>query len=114
MANTNTGNDKTVISRFYTNGSRYMFDFKLISKAGWVQLDTTQDASYYGNWVNRQLRKIINYAEGDYTETTYTTDEAFTEGLNSYLVSLQKMGYQPMLDTYGNEEQYSDFKAYCH
>ena len=27
---------------------------------------------------------------------------------------LQKMGYQPMLDTYGNEEQYSDFKAYCH
>ena len=110
---TNTSNNKTVVSNFYPNGNRYMFDSKFLAKKAWVQLDTTEDASYYGNWVNRQLRKIVNYAEGDYTETTYATDEAFIKGLRTCLASLEKYGYQPMLDTYENEEQYSDFKAYC-
>ena len=55
---------------------RYKYDFRLCtSKEGWAQLDTRQDASYFGNWVNPLTLKLMSYCEGD-TCLTECTDEA--------------------------------------
>ena len=45
---------------------RYSFDFKLCTpKNGWAQVDTSQDASYFGTWANPFERKTVSYCEGD-------------------------------------------------
>lgn len=63
------------IQRFI-GGDRYQFDFVLCSSAkGFAQVDTRNDASYYGNWVNPESRRFITFAEGDYTETEFNNDE---------------------------------------
>ena len=46
---------------FIHDGSRYPLDWI----AGYAQLDTTQDASYYGHWANPEKLKLISYVEGD-------------------------------------------------
>ena len=57
---------------------RYAFDFNLPYRRGWAQLDTEQDASYYGHWANPWRRQVLYYAEGDITLETKETDAAFT------------------------------------
>ena len=50
----------------FANCDRYVFDFKYCnSKKGFAQLDTTEDAHYYGNWVNFKSFEIVSYVEGD-------------------------------------------------
>lgn len=49
---------------FVGGGSRYAYDMKLL-KHGYVQYDTSQDAWYFGVWVNVDEMKIFTYAEGD-------------------------------------------------
>jgi hypothetical protein len=44
---------------------------------GWAQLDTKQDASYYGNWINPITRELFSYCEGDTTHTVCTDDADF-------------------------------------
>ena len=45
---------------------RYVFDFKLCApRDGWAQVDTSQDASYYGTWANPFKLEVITYLEGD-------------------------------------------------
>ena len=64
--------------------SRYEFDFKLCSfKQGWAQLDTTEDASYYGNWVHPNKLMLVSYAEGDVTVTTCEDDAEFIRELRT-------------------------------
>lgn len=55
---------------------RYKYDFQICSYAnGWAQLDTDQDASYFGTWLNPTTRQILSYTEGDVCVTTVDTDE---------------------------------------
>lgn len=62
--------------RLFEPSNRYQFDFKLCTYAkGWAQLDTSQDASYFGTWINPSERKIANYCEGDVTIQAADTDE---------------------------------------
>lgn len=45
---------------------RYVFDFRHCrSVDGWAQIDTRQDAHYYGIWANPFTLEIITYTEGD-------------------------------------------------
>jgi hypothetical protein len=61
---------------------RYAFDFDLCShRKGWAQVDTGQDASYFGTWAHPHKRQIVTYAEGDITVTTAENDEEFVAGL---------------------------------
>ena len=61
---------------------RYAFDFKLCTvKRGFAQVDTRQDASYYGTWASPRERKIVSYTEGDITIETAATDAEFTEAI---------------------------------
>jgi hypothetical protein len=57
---------------------RYVFDFELCTaERGFAQIDTSQDAFYYGMWCNPFERKVVTYAEGDIVTTTLDTDAEF-------------------------------------
>uniref|UniRef100_A0A6H1ZY62 Uncharacterized protein n=1 Tax=viral metagenome TaxID=1070528 RepID=A0A6H1ZY62_9ZZZZ len=68
----------TTEHRFYVNGDRYALDFNGCSyKKGYAQIDTDQDAWYFGTWANPTTRTIVNYAEGDLTIERAETDAEF-------------------------------------
>ena len=51
---------------YLDNKDRYHFDFGECSyENGFCQIDTTQDASYYGNWIHLDKMYLVSYAEGD-------------------------------------------------
>jgi hypothetical protein len=61
---------------------RYQFDFKTCTPArGWAQLDTRQDASYYGNWINPSTFELFSYCEGDITHTQCSDADDFKQSL---------------------------------
>jgi hypothetical protein len=65
------------ITRGFLPTDRYLYDFKLCTTGkGWAQIDTSQDASYYGQWINPVEREILCYCEGDIIRTKCATDEA--------------------------------------
>jgi tRNA G10 N-methylase Trm11 len=65
---------------FFESIDRYAFDFDMCKPSkGFAQLDTSEDASYYGNWVNFKDYKIVSYCEGDITIETCENKEEFKE-----------------------------------
>lgn len=63
------------ILRDFAPADRYLYDFKLCTIAkGWAQIDTSQDASYFGQWVNPTKREIFCYCEGDLILTRCEND----------------------------------------
>lgn len=54
--------------RFNPEGDRYFFDFGPCNfEKGFAQIDTSQDASYFGLWANPERLLIVSYIEGDIT-----------------------------------------------
>lgn len=64
----------------FRGGSRYAYDGRL---QGWRQFDTSNDASYFGVWVNLESRSIMTYCEGDRTLVVCPTDESLKAELDS-------------------------------
>ena len=65
---------------FKPMSDRYGFDFGPCSNAnGFAQIDTRQDASYYGTWCSPAARTIVNFCEGDVTTTVCETDAEFAD-----------------------------------
>ena len=65
---------------FFESIDRYAFDFDMCKLSrGYAQLDTSDDASYYGNWVNFRDYIIVSYCEGDITIETCENKEEFKE-----------------------------------
>jgi len=63
---------------------RYTYDMGLCSLAnGFSQLDTKQDASYFGTWANPTKFVIFSYCEGDCTTTTCDNAEEFITEIHS-------------------------------
>jgi hypothetical protein len=58
--------------------SRYVFD-----RLHWEQYDTSQDAWYFGVWVNKRKRQTLTYAEGDLTLVECTDAIAFNLEIES-------------------------------
>lgn len=51
---------------FSSHRNRYMIDLaEDFTSLGWKQFDTSQDAWYFGVWVNPQTYQTLSYAEGD-------------------------------------------------
>ena len=70
------------VERTFEPGDRYEYDFGMCSAAyGFAQVDTSQDASYFGTWANPFSLTIINYCEGDVTKTVCDTPEEFVAEL---------------------------------
>lgn len=71
------------IRRFDPLGDRYQFDASLCKRgAGWAQVDTTQDASYFGTWTNPTARQVLSFAEGDITLESAESDEEYWKGID--------------------------------
>lgn len=63
------------ITRDFTPADRYLYDFGLCTTArGWAQIDTSQDASYFGQWINPSRRIVFSYVEGDCIVVKLDTD----------------------------------------
>ena len=63
---------------FSPMGDRYVFDIKSSTWAkGWAQLDTKQDDSDYGNWVNPTKLELVSHCEGDQTHIQCESGEEF-------------------------------------
>ena len=62
-------------------GNRYKYDKLFGPDKGWAQLDTKQDASYYGGWINPVTLELFSYTEGDVTHTRCDDDADFTTTL---------------------------------
>lgn len=79
--------------------NRYNFDFDLCHyKKGWAQLDTREDAEWFGNWANPTKRMLVYFAEGDVEIITCETDEEFAVELKRKWASYTEMGYEPAID----------------
>jgi hypothetical protein len=76
----------TKITRgFEADGDRYRYDFGPCNfKHGWAQLDTSQDAWYYGNWINPLTLKLFSYVEGDTTLTECENEAEFVAAVREY------------------------------
>ena len=50
------------------DADRYQFSFKYCTTGqGFAQIDTSQDAWYFGTWANPKRLMIVSYVEGDVT-----------------------------------------------
>jgi hypothetical protein len=84
------------IIRSFEPGDRYRYDFDLCSCArGWAQVDTAQDASWFGTWASPVERTILNFAEGDVNRTVCDTDEEFASALREIDRWNRDHGYGP-------------------
>ncbi len=85
--------------RDFAPADRYLYDFKVLTTdKGWAQLDSRQDASYYGHWINPATREIFGYCEGDTTLTRCETDADMLSELERMAVWNAEQGYRE----YGN------------
>lgn len=70
----------TTSSDFAPMRERYHYDFRECTYAkGWAQIDTWQDASYFGIWTSPTERKILTYCEGDITIQSADTDAEYVQ-----------------------------------
>ena len=69
---------------FIEMGDRYRFDFEDCTIAkGFAQIDTSQDAWYYGTWANPFTKQIVSYCEGDVIVQQSESPQEFTAEIRS-------------------------------
>ncbi len=77
-------------------GDRYLYDFGLCSfENGWAQVDTAQDASYFGTWASSTRLMIFSYCEGDTTLKEAASPEEFATELRETDAWNRSNGYGP-------------------
>lgn len=75
---------------------RYAFDFQACtSEAGWAQIDTEQDASYFGQWLQPWDRKVCSFIEGEVRVVQAESDAELREYLENLVRWNVDMGYKP-------------------
>lgn len=101
------------VYREFEPADRYLYDFGLCSaKNGFAQIDTEQDASYFGTWANPTKLVVFNYCEGDCTTTVCDNAEEFKQELQSIADWNIKNGYKaPMVDAMCRPEIEAAFLA---
>lgn len=77
---------------------RFTYDEKLTISEGWAQIDTWQDASYFGVWCNPIKREIFTYCEGDLTLEKCESDEDFRAALEHCLTFYGRSGTPTKID----------------
>ena len=75
--------------------NRYTFDFRL--GRAWAQIDTKQDAPYYGTWTEPAARMLIAYREGDVHFRRFGDDDSYTRYLTQLFEANDRYtGIDPM------------------
>lgn len=70
---------------FINCADRYIFDFgECSNKNGYAQIDTDQDASYYGHWANPTELKFVGYCEGDITRIEFDNPQEFANYIRKF------------------------------
>lgn len=82
----------TITRDFEIDGSRYAYDGAL--PRDFAQLDTSEDASWYGNWASAKRLALFSYCEGDTTLTQCETVEEFRQELEKFQAFCERVGYQ--------------------
>ena len=81
------------ITREFCPADRYIYDFGSCStKTGWAQVDTEQDASYFGTWANPAKLMVFNYCEGDTTLFAAESAAEFADHLRGIAAFEVKQG----------------------
>jgi hypothetical protein len=97
---------------FEAMGDRYKYDFNQCHfKKGWAQLDTRQDASYFGNWLNPITFEHFSYCEGDLTHIQCESAEEFKNWVIETVNWHKERGYFIGIDGMCDEKIISAFKA---
>ena len=92
----------TMTRGFDVMGDRYKYDFEECRLSdGWAQIDTRQDASYYGTWANPLTLELQSYCEGDTTRTTCESEADFTAELTKTIEWNKQAGYWLGIDAGG-------------
>ena len=83
---------------------RYRFDFGECHRSkGFAQIDTKQDAGYFGQWANPATLKIVKFQEGDLEVQECEGPEEFVQTLEELHEWSAGLGYwlgiDPLLDT---------------
>ena len=101
------------ITRELCPGDRYTYDFGLCSyENGWAQVDTAQDASYFGTWANPTRLMIFSYCEGDTTLKEAASPEEFATELRAIDTWNQANGCGPArIDPGFNPAMKAEFEA---
>jgi hypothetical protein len=85
------------IERKFLPLGRYHFDMGACSiGAGFAQVDTRQDAPYFGQWINPFTREIVSYCEGDVTRQICETDAEFVQAVRELEAWTNEHGYGPL------------------
>jgi len=73
---------------------RYKYDMGPCStRAGFAQVDTGQDASYFGTWANPERLIIVCYCEGDVTIDRHDTPEGFARAIRELKAWNEESGH---------------------
>jgi len=98
--------------RDFQDADRYLYDFKVCTpKKGFAQVDTGQDAWYFGTWANPFKLQIVSYAEGDVTLQTAESVEEFVRAILSLRDWNEQSGHGfKGIDPMGSEKIEARFK----
>ena len=87
------------ITRQHVSGDRYQYDTHYCKLAdGWAQVNTKQDASYYGLWTNPFSLQIMEFVEGDEIFIVYDNKEEYKNGLEELKQWQESLGYNLTID----------------
>ena len=93
---------------FHPNGDRYILDMGECSTAkGFAQVDTDQDAWYFGTWANPKTLRVVQYCEGDLSIYDCETPEEFV----SWLIEMSEAEYFKGIDPMMNKTIEEEFQA---
>lgn len=100
------------IKRHFLPTDRYDVERRLGLANGWLQIDTPQDAPYFGQWTNPTTREIYSYTEGDHARVTCQNDLAYAHQIvQGAEWSLKHCGKKALVDSNGHMDVIARFTA---
>ena len=89
---------------FESECDRYVFDCGLCKAAdGWAQIDSEQDAWYFGQWTQPATLRIFTYCEGDTILLEAESPEEYTAEIRRLAAWHEENGFSFQIDEMCNE-----------
>ena len=73
----------------HREGDRYQLDSEL---AGFAQIDSSEDAPYYGNWASAERLQLVSFTEGEVCVTACDGPDEFKAEVLRVVGFLQGLG----------------------